>query len=525
MKFKILAIGIMLMMIGSTFLSVAKSNNNNGIGKTATDDTKEIRVAIYSMGDTYGSDIQTYFDMLDGYQWRVGNKIYKFTATKIDDKGIFKGELNTRNYDVFTIPYMEASLLMMRLSKPSIKNIIWKNKIADFVKEGGGYFGHCSGSLFMSSGLSNRPETLYEKQIDAASMHISQVKSYMKGGWMFLAQLSGHPENIGQNAYVQFSGWDENNESAWFGGCCLDVVIDKNNPIFNGICGDTRRIMWCAGPAFALPDQSKNVNVIAYYPSEEISDNKSTQIHAWKYTGRLSGFLKGFFRSMKMGGTIFDKFYFTPFKATDWEMTDKIIETNRANKSFMTMETYPNDNQGRIILCGGHPEDRVWWGGHIEEAKDTSENNLFDSLYHWTDMTKVDYTYNWCIVRREAAWAGKVPDNDFPPVYGASQVSDIYPYNQSSNFTVTGNTKEESEGIMSLDLYYRNSTDDIYWGDWTLYGTDTDGSDGWSWGFNASNASGSGYYQFYSIRNVQYEDHTETETAPPGPDAIVKVVL
>jgi len=522
MKLKILAIGIMLMMLVGTLFSTAKLNNNN-TGQTATDDTKEIRVAIYSMGeDTYGSNIQDYFDILDGYQWKVGNKIYRFTVNTIDDKGIFKGELNTKNYDVFTIAYMEGELLTTRLSKPSIKNIIWKNKITDFVKEGGGYFGDCISSDIVSAGLSNQPETLAEKQLDKAAMHISQVQIYLQAAYPILVQLSGHPEKIGPAVYQWFSGWDDTNASHWFGGCCLDVVVDKNNPIFDDLCENTRRMYWCGGPAYVLPDKSNNVKVIAYYPSEEMSDNKSTQVHAWKYTGRMLGFLRGFFRSMKMGGTIFNKLYFTPFKATDWEMTDTIIQTHLADKPSMTMETYPNENQGRIILCATPSEYHVWWGGHIEEAKDTSENNLFDSLHHWTGITKVDDTYNGCITRREAAWAAKVSDNDLPPIYGASQVNDIYPCEQPSSFTLTGNTKEETEGIVTLDLYYRYSTDNSSWNDWTLYGTDTDGSNGWSWNFNASD--GAGYYQFYSIRNVQYDDHTETETAPPGPDAMVRVV-
>ena len=126
MKLKILAIGIMLMMLCSTLLATAELNDNDNIEKTTTDDIKEIRVAIYSMGDLYGSDIQFYFDMLDGYQWKVGSKIYRFTATKIDDEGIFKGDLNTKNYDVFTIPYAEGQQLCMVLSSSSIKNIIWK---------------------------------------------------------------------------------------------------------------------------------------------------------------------------------------------------------------------------------------------------------------------------------------------------------------------------------------------------------------------------------------------------------------
>ena len=526
MKLKILAIGIILMMLSSTLFSTAELNNSH-FGTTKTEEVKEIRIAIYSMGDIFLSGIQKYFDIFDGYEWRVGNTIYKFSLTTIDDKGILKGELNTKNFDVFTMGYWEASEIMVKLSHHSIKNIIWKNRVTDFVEEGGGYFGSCAASIIVGSGLNKKPETLYEKLWDKASLDISQVKSFLQADFIIFPQLKGHPENIGPAGYFWFSGFDLNNESASIGGCCLDVVVDKENPIFDDLCEDTWRVYWCSGPAYEKPEQSNNVKFIAWYPNSEISANNSTQIHAWKYTGRLLGFLKGFIESAKMGGTLYDKLYFTPFKATDWEMTDKIIQTHLANKTIMAMETYPNDNQGRIILCGGHPEDGVWWGGHIEEANDISENNLFDSLHHWTNITKIDYKYNWCIYRREAAWAGKIPDDDFPPIYGPSEVRDFDSYNQSSEFTILGNA-EEADGKVSLDLYYRYSSDnggDEPWTNWTFYQTDNDISDGWSWKFNAFNASGLGYYQFYSLRHVQYENEWLNETAPLGPDAIAYVYL
>jgi len=509
---------LLIMPVGSS-LTTAKLYYNE-IKNITIDDIYEIRIAIYSMGDINFEGMQRYLDIFYDYQWKVGNKTYKFNLTAIDDKGIFKGELNTKNYNVFTINWMEATLMTMKLSHPSIKNIIWKNKITDFVKEGGGYFGSCAGAIIMTSGLSNHPSTLYEKQMDNGAMHISQVKSYLQGEFIFLPQLSGRPEKIGSTAYVWFSGWDTNNESHYFGGCGLDVVVDKSNPIFDDQYESTQRITWAGGPAFVIPEQSENVKVLAYYPTEEISDNKSTQIYAWKYTGRLIGFFKGFIESNKMGGVLFDKLYFTPFKATDWDLTDKIIQIDRANKPFMTMEMYPNENQGRIILCGGHPESKVWWGGYIEQEKDTSNNNLFDSLFHWKDIVKIVYDYSWWIFRREAAWTGKVPDNDLPPVYGPSQVSDIYPFNQKSNFTIYGNTII-SKGIESLDLYYRYSYDNSSWNNWTLYKTDIDGSNGWSWEFNAPN--GIGYYQFYSTKHVIHEDYIENEIAPPGPDAFVYI--
>jgi hypothetical protein len=256
--------------------------------------------------------------------------------------------------------------------------------------------------------------------------------------------------------------------------------------------------------------------------------NESTRIYAWKYTGGFQGILKAFIKNSKnnyVSGTIGNLANVYPFLG-DWECTDKIIQTDFSNRPAMTAEVYPNENKARIILTGPHPEYNVWWGGHIQEAEDTENNNLWDGLHRWYNVTPnsedLEWKYNYWINRRSVAWVSQlVPDNDLPPVYGPSQVSDIYPYNQSSEFTVIGNA-ETADGIESLDLYYRYSTDNSSWSDWKLYVTDTDGSDGWLWEFNATN--GTGYYQFYSIRHVEYEGHTETETVPPGPDAIARVV-
>ena len=138
------------------------------------------------------------------------------------------------------------------------------------------------------------------------------------------------------------------------------------------------------------------------------------------------------------------------------------------------------------------------------------------------ETIKDEFSYNYWTLRRCIAWAAKVHDNDLPPVYGPSQVSDIYPYEQTSTFTVEGNV-EKADGITSTELFYRHSADNESWTDWSSYEIDEDGSDGWSWEFDATMAQGLGFYQFYSIRHVIYEGTTEKETAPPGPDAIAKV--
>jgi len=214
---------------------------------------------------------------------------------------------------------------------------------------------------------------------------------------------------------------------------------------------EKRRLRWIGGGELILPeipDPNNNITILASYPEEEISKNKSTQIYAWKYTGGLIGFSIGFIKAIKNGGSIFQSFNLAPYMAPDWKKTDIIIETNYSNKVIMTMETYPNDNNGRIVLCTGHPEMFVFWGGHIEEKMDTSNNNLFDALHYWKDFVPFNETtedeerYNWWMVRRHVAWASKVvPDNDLPPVYGRSQVCDIYPYNQSTNFMISPHSK------------------------------------------------------------------------------------
>ena len=146
-------------------------------------------------------------------------------------------------------------------------------------------------------------------------------------------------------------------------------------------------------------------------------------------------------------------------------------------------------------------------------------------MTNYTDPDEtVEYerTYTWWIIRRAVAWASKqVPETDLPPIYGPSQVCDIHPYEQNSNFKIKG-TAEENASLASLNLYYKFSdNNESFTDDWILYEKDTDISDGWSWDFNAPN--GAGYYQFCSIREVEYQGVIEIEKYPPGPDAIAKV--
>jgi len=524
MKLKILTIAIMLIMVSSTFLVNAEVNDDN-VEKTLSIDTKEIRVAIYT--DT--KDEKYFMLPLNNYNWMVGNTKYSFIPSLITTKDILKGELNIENYDLLIYSFNQADQWLFKTSHSNLpKNKIVVRNILNFVKDGGGYYGSC-GACGIAGGMINKPKSLLEKWMYKSSLGITGVNFLYNSAIPLLADFTRRgPESVDMQSYLLYSGWYTTNPHDMnYSGLCPDVNISKDNPIFDDFIGETRKIRWIGFPALEVPEQpDREITVLARFPEEEISDNTSYQIHYWTYTGGIRGLIKGLLFGNKEiiwcenMGILMRPWLFS----SDWEKTNKTVETYVANKAFMTAEIYPNENSARIIRCPGHPELLTWWGGHLHDLEDTDNNNLYDGFYTLFDAIPTDetiedeITYNYCIIRRIAAWEAKIPDNDLPSVYGASQVSDINPYNQSSTFTIIGNTKVEEYNIESLDLYYRYSNDNTSWNDWELYETDTDGSNGFSWEFNAPN--GSGYYQFYSIRHVKYGEYNETETVPPGPDAI-----
>jgi len=554
MKIEIILIVIILIIQCSTFVASANMNSNNIVKiNDGYNDLKtiDIKTAILAQEFVILSAKMQFVKLLDGYEWTVGNKTYKFSTNQIYDKDIMKGKLNINNYDVLVVPGGGVgdgeSIVKGFSNRP--KSIIWKNKISNFIKNGGGYFSVCGGTALISEFYRN-PETFLERQWHRVSLPgISCVKFfYEKIGLPIFCQFRGlNPDSVGEAAYMFYPyaepmppgepSFDIRYHSS---GVPLDVKIQKNHPIFNDFLEDTTRVRWISGPALVLPDNPcRTVDILAYYPEEEISDNESTKIYAWKYVGGFLGLLRGLKNGIKMSINYREPLMFAPtnmvYLAKDWKPTDIVIRTNYSNKPCMTAEIFPNEKQARIVLSGPHIEHAIWWGGHIEEMPDTDKNCLSEGFYKWVDRIPFEVTsedessYTWWMVRRSVAWASKkVPDNDLPPIYGPSQVSDIYPYNQSSEFTINGNA-EVSDGVESLDLFYRysskNGTVEDPWGNWTLYDTDFDGSDGWSWEFNSTKAEGPGYYQFYSIRHVRINEYEWlNETAPPGPDAIVKII-
>lgn len=64
----------------------------------------------------------------------------------------------------------------------------------------------------------------------------------------------------------------------------------------------------------------------------------------------------------------------------------------------------------------------IWWGGHIEELQQSKHSCVAKGFHAWKDIQSLsktlekELTHTWWIVRRLTAWAGKVPDNELPPI-------------------------------------------------------------------------------------------------------------
>jgi hypothetical protein len=412
------------------------------IVKVADTDTKKqqnvhiIRVAILAEEPLHWGSGKHFFPViLENYTWTTRSTIYTIKVRYVYDADILKGRLMTNEFDILLVPgggvgdgqaVMKGIMISRNVRK-------WKKNISAFIERGGGYVGICGGTALMTDlkTKENKPRSFLEKMYDKSALGISCVSSYYPSLAMPLFYLSQkkYPERIGAISYV-FSfapGVTTDGVRVHTGGVPIDFQLCKDNPIFSDYPSDTERIRWWGGPALIVPENpNRTVTICAKYPTTNISEKKTTQIHAWSYTGGLHNlfisFLKALIYIKKEHGKLKDVFLYAYFMATGWRITNQIINLDYADKPSITTEIYPNENKGRILLCTSHPEYMVWWDGHITEMKEIPSPCLATGLYKWEGIKPLspdaekELTHTWWMVRRFVAWAAKVPDEDLPPI-------------------------------------------------------------------------------------------------------------
>ncbi|MCG2826139.1 MAG: Ig-like domain-containing protein, partial [Thermoplasmatales archaeon] len=152
------------------------------------------------------------------------------------------------------------------------------------------------------------------------------------------------------------------------------------------------------------------------------------------------------------------------------------------------------------------------------------DDTTVDGSYGWT--IPADGEYGWYAVANGGGSVETAPVSGTTPEASpyivdtqlpTSSVAQISPYWKSSTpFAITATASDSLSGVKNVTLYYRHSSDNSSWGDWTSFGTDTVSP--WSWSFTAP--SSDGYYEFYSIA---VDNSNNIEVAPASRDSLCGV--
>jgi len=127
-------------------------------------------------------------------------------------------------------------------------------------------------------------------------------------------------------------------------------------------------------------------------------------------------------------------------------------------------------------------------------------NSGWISATSWAPPTLPEGLWYWRVRARDNAgnvgsWSGSRSfrvDVATP----LSSVDPISPYWRNSvPFTITATASDNGSGVENVELWYRHSSGNLTWGEWIMFGADTEAP--WEWQFTAP--SGDGYYEFYSI--------------------------
>lgn len=395
-----------------------------------------LRVAILAEEPLgWGSGKHYFFAILDGYQWRSGDRAYRMECRSVLDRDILAGRLTREAFDLLLVPgggVGDGEAVTKGLTLlPRVRR--WKRAIRRFVEAGGGYLGICGGAA-LATGLvtgSGRPRSLLERLYHRSAIGITCVDSYYRHLSLpvFTFRQRRHPERVGATAYVfSFSpGETSKGERFHAGGVPVDFSVSTEHAIFAGHDSPTLRMRWWGGPGLIVPPSpGREVEVLARYPSPDFSSEPRTAILAWRYVGGLLGLARAFLRSLafvlrlrlSLRGILTWAYYLVG----PWRPGTQTIDLDCAGRPAITAEVYPNEHQARILLCAAHPEYLIWHEGHIVPADESEDVCLGTGLHRWVGVRPLsasceeELTSTWWVVRRMVAWTGRVPDAHLPPI-------------------------------------------------------------------------------------------------------------
>ncbi len=306
---------------------------------------KEIKVAIYfSTIKRYARDIEECVN----YTWIKNNVEYVMKARIISKSDVLKGALS--QYDVFIISASGRSYM-------DAYNPLWRERVKEFIQNGGGYIGICGGANVVSMGFNEglfSPNEIFD---------ISTLK---------LVNVYVNDQQDEEWQYLWKSNWQ-------YGGVPVRLyVMNSSIPIFDGFYGSYRSIRYWGGPGMYYANESADKNVIplAVYADEP---GEIAPLHFWR----------------------FEHGEWVPFKN---------ITTDIKGQYAVVASFY---GKGRLVLFGPHPEANTFFDGYVKEFP--VRNNRFTwFIYDWVSNKPSPVSYNWWMIRRSVAWVAGLGKKEMP---------------------------------------------------------------------------------------------------------------
>ena len=328
-----------------------------------------VTVALY---DTWGRNNRYIREILN-YSWAANNITYNFQVTTIDTdviSGIANITFSNENFDVFIIGASADSYLIDGLDPT------WKHNVQQFVENGGGYLGICGGANAASLGFEN-PQNWFHNRVNRGVLGLANIyiNDNFLNEWQYLLKFGfGNSDfDYGPNITPSYIS--------------INTSVERNsdNIIFKEYYDNYRYITYGGGPGMYQGDKN-NPKLGAIIPLLTYNEEPmiTKPIHYWIPT--LNG----------------------------WKIL-KNVTTNLYGTYAGIATTY--NNNGRVVLYGPHPEDRVVVNGTIHEYLGNGMLNFvfpFETYVFNYFGTSLKQSYNWWIIRRSVAWAAKIPDEQLP---------------------------------------------------------------------------------------------------------------
>lgn len=145
---------------------------------------RKVKIAVLNDGWQFICGNGNFDKILGKYSWQINNKEFKFDVKFIKHNDVLEDKI--RNFDAIMVGAVDEyiNLYRLKLLGKTDEYLKWIKNIRNFIKNGGGYAGHCGGANLICE-LYNEPETFLERAIKAVNFGIVETKTIRKGQFLF----------------------------------------------------------------------------------------------------------------------------------------------------------------------------------------------------------------------------------------------------------------------------------------------------------------------------------------------------